>query len=201
MADTIRSLGYLCPQCGKSCIAQRSAFSLQAAAQTVDCACEKTALRIEQDGERFLLEVPCGFCGKTHRAEVPAHAILEGRGVGLSCPQSGQLCAYIGEPNRVYTAMAELERVVEKEKAEQTEAFTDNVIMYEVLSELKEIAARPQGISCRCGSTRYTVQVRTAAVDLICQDCGAKLRIGAATDRDLDDLCCHMKLRIPGAER
>ena len=37
-----------------------------------------------------------------------------------------------------------------------------------------------------------------AAVDLVCRDCGAKLRIPAATDRDLDDLCCHMKLVIPG---
>jgi len=33
---------------------------------------------------------------------------------------------------------------------------------------------------------------------VICRDCGAKLRIPAATDRDLDDLCCHMKLVIPG---
>ena len=30
------------------------------------------------------------------------------------------------------------------------------------------------------------------------QDCGAKLRIGAATDEDLDRLCCRMTLTIPG---
>ena len=70
--------------------------------------------------------------------------------------------------------------------------------MYEVLSELKEIAARPHGISCACGSERYRMQVRPAAVDLICEDCGAKLRIGAATDEDLDRLCCRMTLQIPG---
>ena len=78
------------------------------------------------------------------------------------------------------------------------EAFTDTVIMYEVLSELKEIAARPRGITCACGSERYRMQVRPAAVDLICEDCGAKLRIGAATDEDLDLLCCRMTLQIPG---
>ena len=70
--------------------------------------------------------------------------------------------------------------------------------MYEVLSELKEIAARPRGITCACGSERYRMQVRPAAVDLICEDCGAKLRIGAATDEDLDRLCCRMTLQIPG---
>ena len=74
----------------------------------------------------------------------------------------------------------------------------DNVIMYEVLSELKDIAAREKGITCACGSSRYGMEIRRSAVDLICRDCGAKLRIPAATDRDLDDLCCHMKLVIPG---
>ena len=54
------------------------------------------------------------------------------------------------------------------------------------------------GQACACGSERYRMQVRPAAVDLICEDCGAKLRIGAATDEDLDRLCCRMTLQIPG---
>ena len=66
-----------------------------------------------------------------------------------------------------------------------------------VLDELKDIAARG-GISCTCGSTRYTVQVRRGAVDLVCADCGGRLRLPAATDEDLDDLCCRMKLTIKG---
>lgn len=70
--------------------------------------------------------------------------------------------------------------------------------MYEVLSELKDIAARPGGITCACGSGHYGMEIRRGAVDLVCRDCGAKLRLPAATDRDLDDLCCHMKLVIPG---
>ena len=84
-----------------------------------------------------------------------------------------------------------------KEKAEDPEAFTDNIIMYEVLSELKDIAARG-GIRCRCGSTRYGIQVHRDSVDLCCQDCGGKLRRPAATDEDLDRLCCQMTLTIPG---
>ena len=84
-----------------------------------------------------------------------------------------------------------------KEKAEDPEAFTDNIIMYEVLSELKDIAARG-GIRCRCGSTRYGIQVHRDSVDLCCQDCGGKLRLPAATDEDLDRLCCQMTLTIPG---
>ena len=42
------------------------------------------------------------------------------------------------------------------------------------------------------------MQVSRGAVDLICGDCGGKLRINAATDEDLDRLCCQMKLEIHG---
>lgn len=72
------------------------------------------------------------------------------------------------------------------------------MIMYEVLSELRDIAARPGGISCACGSSRYGMEIRRSAVDLICRDCGAKLRVPAVSDEDLDSLCCHMRLVIPG---
>ena len=63
---------------------------------------------------------------------------------------------------------------------------------------LKEIAARKDGITCACGSREYAMEIRRSAVDLICKSCGAKLRVPAATEDDLDDLCCHMRLTIPG---
>lgn len=97
------------------------------------------------------------------------------------------------------SAMEELAIRAEKEKCEEKEAFTDNVIMYEVLSELKDIAARG-GIRCTCGSAEYGIQVHRDAVDLICRRCGGKLRLPAGTDEDLDRLCCQMKLTIRGAE-
>ena len=71
------------------------------------------------------------------------------------------------------------------------------MIMYEVLSELKDIAQRG-GISCSCGSKEYAMQVGRACVDLICGKCGGRLRLNAATDEDLDRLCCQMKLEIHG---
>ena len=94
--------------------------------------------------------------------------------------------------------MTELAIRAEKEKSGEDAAFTDNVIMYEVLSELKDIAARG-GISCSCGSKEYAIQVQRSAVDLVCKRCGGKLRLPAATDEDLDKLCCQMKLTIKGA--
>ena len=195
--EETRSFGYICPACGKANFHTRSVFALSAAAARMECACGKEALEVQTDGAKFRLWVPCGVCGGHHQAECSAEALLQGRGIGLSCPAKQELCCYVGQEADVRRAMESLALRVEKEKASDSEAFTDNVIMYEVLSELKDIAARG-GISCTCGSSSYTMQVRRGAVDLICADCGGRLRLPAATDEDLDDLCCRMKLTIKG---
>ena len=72
--------------------------------------------------------------------------------------------------------------------------------MYEVLSELKEIAARG-GISCACGSKDWTFQVNYSSVDLICAQCGAQVRIPAATADDIDDICCKNTILIRGKSK
>lgn len=195
--EETRSFGYICPACGKANFHTRSVFALTAAAARMECECGKEALEVQTDGTKFRLWVPCGVCGGHHQAECSADALLHGRGIGLSCPVKQDLCCYVGREQEVRRAMENLALRVEKDKGTDGEAFTDNVIMYEVLSELKDIAARG-GITCTCGSTCYTVQVRRGAVDLICADCGGRLRLPAATDKDLDDLCCRMKLTIKG---
>ena len=195
--EEMRSFGYICPKCGKAQVHQRSRFALSAAAARMECECEKASLQVETDGVRFRLSVPCGLCGETHQAELDAQQLLEGRGVGLGCPKTRQICCYIGEEQQVMSSVEEMTIRVEKDKAEDGEAFTDNVIMYEVLSELKEIAQRG-GIGCSCGSKEYAMQVGRAYVDLICGKCGGRLRINAATDEDLDRLCCRMPLEIHG---
>ena len=139
--EELRSFGYICPKCGKAQVHQRSRFALSAAAARMECECEKSALQVETDGTSFRLVVPCGVCGESHQAECSAESLLDGRGIGLACPKTRQLCCYIGEEKDVLREMKNLAIRVEKDKAETPEAFTDNVIMYEVLSELKDIAA------------------------------------------------------------
>ena len=172
--DEMRTFGYLCPKCGKTVMGTRSVFALSASNAEVECDCGESRLQVKFDGETYQVYVPCGLCEETHVATCPPERMLHGA-TALGCSQTKQFSCFIGE-----------------------EVFVDNVIMYEVLSELKEIAERPNGITCGCGSSHYGMQIRRSAVDLTCKDCGAKLRIPAATDRDLDDLCCHLKLVIPG---
>ena len=201
MSEEMRTFGYLCPKCGKPVMGTRSIFALEAADAEIICDCGESVLQTEFDGEKYKVFVPCGICGETHMAVCPPERVLKGA-TALGCAKTKQFCCFIGDEGTVEKNLRELVILAEKEKqqkdSEDPEAFVDNVIMYEVLSELKDIAAREKGITCACGSSRYGMEIRRSAVDLVCRDCGAKLRIPAATDRDLDDLCCHMKLVIPG---
>ena len=200
MNEEMRTFGYICPACGRSVMGSRSVFALEASNAEVECICGKSALRTEFDGQRYKVYVPCGLCGQTHTATCTTEQMTSG-GIGLGCAKTKQFSCFIGDEATVAKRLRELEILAQKEKQQeenQPEAFADSIIMYEVLSELKDIAARPDGITCGCGSRQYGMDVRRSAVDLVCRDCGAKLRIPAVTDSDLDELCCHMKLVIPG---
>ena len=200
MKEEMRTIGYLCPVCHKSVMQSRSVFALSASGAVVGCECGKSSLTIDAEENKFRLSVPCGACGEEHLAECSAEQLLRGRGIGLACPETKQLCCFIGEEYAVEREIGQFALTSEKEREQGDDpgAFADSVIMYEVLSELKEIAARPHGIVCTCGSETYKMEVRHTYVDLTCSECGAKLRIPAATDEDLDRLCCHMKLEIKG---
>ncbi len=197
MAEKKRAFGYICPSCGKSVYGERTEFALNAAAAAVVCDCGKSELTAEGDGTTFRITTPCGVCGEEHRAEVSAQAILSGEGVGLACPKTRQLCCYIGDVYRVEAALRDLETAVQKGRDSENEAFADSVIMYEVLSELRDMAERG-GLSCSCGAKNCGMEIHGTAVDLVCRECGGRLRIGAATDEDLDRLCCHYTLTIKG---
>jgi hypothetical protein len=168
MHEEMRTFGYLCPKCDKIVMGTRSKFALAAADAEIACDCGESVLRTEFDGEKYRLYVPCGICGKTHVAVCPPERVLEGA-TALGCSETKQFCCFIGDEGTVEKNLRELAILAEKEKqqqgSEEQEAFVDNVIMYEVLSELKDIAARSNGITCACGSHQYGMEIRRSAVE------------------------------------
>lgn len=206
MSEPVRTLAWICPECRQSVILDRTVFALSAAPSRLPCPCGKSELTVEPGEEQFLLTVPCVSCGKSHRAACPREAFLRRRTISLSCAASGLDCLYVGESGPVYAAVRRLEKAAdllpvkgeEGEEGEAPSAFLNPTIMEEILGELKEIAQRENGVSCTCGSRRWRMKVGYSAVDLICADCGAALRLSAATDSDLDDLCCKTRLVIKG---
>ena len=201
MAEETRTIGYICPVCGQAVVARRTAFQLAAGDGALPCPCGKSELSFRQLGDRCEVTVPCLFCAKDHRAVCSNDALLDQKLLALSCPASGLGCCYIGQEGPVFQAMEKLEAVVDKlrldDQMDSRGVFLNEVVMEEILSELKDIAAR-DGVKCACGSADYGVKVGYSSVDLVCAHCGTALRLPAAGPDDLDSLCARNTLIIPG---
>lgn len=194
-----RTIGFFCPKCHQSVIAERSVFALCAAPCEIPCPCGGSRVRIRCDGEYFSLEAPCASCGGSHTAHCPRSAFLRQRTLGFSCPKTGLDCCYVGEHTSVFAAMRRLELALDQlDDTKQQGAFLNETVMREMLGEVKDIAARG-GISCSCGSKSWSLRVHYASVELVCEHCGGTLRLRAATMDDLEDLCCRDKLLIGSA--
>ena len=203
LEEAKRTLAYVCPVCGKPVVMERTAFQLAATVNHLPCPCGKSELVIEMAGEQCHMLVPCIFCGKDHKVTCSTKALLHERALAFSCAASGLDCLYVGEEEPVFQAMERLEEAVDRlmleSQAQEKGAFLDELVMGEVLGEVKEIAARGE-ISCTCGSKDYGVKVGYAAVELICARCGGTLRLPAVTADDIEDICCKTKLTIRGKE-
>lgn len=193
-----KTIVYLCPECRQPVTGTRTAFALLAGPQKIACSCSGSSLSIaEEAGGKFQLQVPCAFCGGEHRAEIPAESLFDGKSLVLSCKKTGAECCYLTEESDAQSAVQRLRREGEMLDGTGEGAFLNETIMREVLSELREIAARG-GISCTCGGHKWGMRILYGSVELTCGGCGAKLRIPAATDEDLDSLCCLNRITIRG---
>ena len=199
VGDKKRTLAFLCPACHKTVIVERSVFQLSAASNTLPCPCGKSMLRVELMGEYAKLTVPCRFCGTDHMVTCSVQALLHARALAFSCCASGLDCCYIGEEDAVFAAVRRLEEAMDKLEANAASqgTFLDELVMHEVLSEIRDIAQR-DGISCTCGSHKWSLQVNYSSVDLSCTACGGIMRIPAATASDIEDICCKPTLLIKG---
>lgn len=197
--ESKRTLAYICPKCRQSVIVERSVFQLAASANDLPCPCGRSHLRVEMMGDRVRLTVPCLLCGGDHNVTCSSKAFLHEKTLAFSCAASGLDCCYVGEEGPVYASLRRLEEAVDKLEAKAGEkgTFLDELVMHEVLSELKEIAQRG-GISCACGCAKWKLQVNYSSIDLFCADCGAAVRIPAATAGDIDDICCKNTILIHG---
>lgn len=197
--DEKRSLAYICPKCRQSVIVERDLFTLAAAPVKIKCPCGKSQLKVEFMPNRVQMSVPCQYCGTDHVVSCSSHAFVRERALAFSCAASGLDCCYVGEEGPVYAATARLEQAMDKmeDEAQEKGMFLDEIVMHEVLSEIKDIAARG-GISCACGSQNWSFDVHYSSVELMCTDCGAQMRIPAATADDIDDICCKTNLLIRG---
>lgn len=201
MEERKRTLAYLCPKCRQSVVVEESEFRLAAASSKLPCPCGGSALLVEMEADHVDLTVPCLYCGKEHHIRCSTHAFLHEWALAFSCKATGLDCLYVGEEEPVFRALRRLEEAAANLEGKTEEgSFLNEAVMSEVLGELKDIAAR-DGISCTCGSKEYKVKINYSSVELECAQCGARLRLPAATGEDLEELCCHYSLLIGGREQ
>lgn len=196
MEEAKRFIAYICPKCRQMVIVSRDVFALAAAPARIRCPCGKSELDVDFMGPHVRLRVPCLFCGREHTVTCDCNVFLRRRALAFSCTFSGLDCCYVGEEQSVYAAAARLEQAADR--LEQTDAqgmFLDEIVMHEVLSELRDIARRG-GVSCACGSRDWSMEVHYSSIELRCAGCGAHTRIPAATADDIDDICCRDKILI-----
>jgi hypothetical protein len=195
MEEKTRSIAFLCPVCRQSVIAERTTFQIAAGPMKVPCPCGHSAVHIDMEGVNCILTVPCAVCRKDHHVSCSAHAFLHEKTLGFSCSASGLDCCYVGEEDAVFAAMSRLEDAMNQfeSTALGQGAFLNEIVMHEVLSEVKDIMAR-DGVKCECGEKTQSVSINFSSVDITCKTCGAAMRIPAATASDVEDICCKNTL-------
>ena len=144
MEEPKRTLAYICPKCKQSVVVERSVFRLAAGPDKLPCPCGGSALNVEMEADHADLTVPCAYCGEDHHVRCPVHALLHEKALAFSCKATGLDCLYVGEEDMVFRAVRRLEDAVVQmqEKPGEKGAFLNEIIMEEVLGELKDIAAR-----------------------------------------------------------
>lgn len=197
LQETMRTIGFFCPSCRQAVIVDRSAFQLLASKSQIDCPCGASALHVELQNDKVRLTAPCLFCEENHTVTCSSHAFLQEKTIAFSCGVSGLDCCYVGERDSVYAAMNRLQETVDglESEAASSGIFLNEVVMEEILSEIRDIGQR-DGISCTCGSRRFSLNVNYSSVELSCSSCGGTLKIPATTLSDIDDLCCKPVLSI-----
>ena len=196
-----RTIGFFCPKCRQAVLVEKSAFELAAASSAVSCPCGGSQVQTQLTEQQVQLAVPCLFCEGTHTFSCSTRGFLKEKIVAFSCGLSGLDCCYVGEEGAVYGAMHRLQETVDtlESQAGQSGMFLNEMVMEEILEEIRDIGQR-EGISCTCGSREVSLNINYSSVEITCAKCGGQLKVSAATQSDLDDLCCKSTLSIRGKE-
>lgn len=136
------------------------------------------------------MTVPCLFCEQEHTVACSTASFLQEKTLAFSCANSGLDCCYVGEEESVFAAMRRLEETVDvlESEAGSQGTFLNDLVMEEILEELRDIAQRG-GISCTCGCKDWKLKINYSSVELFCAQCGGALKLPAATMSDIEDLC------------
>ena len=202
MEEMVRSIGFLCSECGFPEQRQLSIFAFSGGETELCCRqCAKSRTKIVRNGERILITVPCIVCNERHTVMCSAHDFLYEPILAFSCSASGMDCCYVGKEEIVQKALRKLIDTLNAVSEEARQAASKTVLKETILFEaMLQITDRSdQGkIRCECGSDDWDLDIRGAKIHVICNTCHGRLCLSAATIDDLEEISSMDEICIPG---
>ncbi len=200
MDEMVRSIGFVCPECGKTEQRQLSVFNFSGGETEIPCrSCGKTKIKITRNGDRFLLTTPCIVCGEKHTVMCSAQDFLYEPILAFSCVNSGMDCCYVGREDIVKKGLIRLVETLnavgdEAEQASRRGPLKET-ILFESMQQISDRADRGL-IHCECGSRDWDLDVRGGRIDVICMVCGGRRRLSAVTLEDLETISAMKEIVI-----
>ncbi len=204
MEEMVRSIGFVCPECGAPEQRQLSVFAFSGGMTEIHCRrCGKSKTKIIRNGDRILITTPCIICNERHTVMCSAHDFLYEPILAFSCVNSGLDCCYVGREDIVKMGLHKLIDILNAagDEAEQKANRTvlKETILFEAMLQISDRMDRNK-VRCECGAEAWDVDVRGGNIDIICGSCRGRLRLTAVTMEDLEEISAMEELCIPKGE-
>ena len=169
---------YDCRPCEKPVTATADLFSLRGQRFVCRCTCGESALVAYIEAGRLRVEYPCPVCGQRHRETLPLADVCRDAPAALCCAITGLPACYVGRADAVAqmdaaaseeALAAIVEHLLGVQKAPPVTGTPPDPA--DVLSAAREVALR-DGISCRCGSLRFSAAYDEGFLRISCAKCG-----------------------------
>ncbi len=180
-----------CPACGRLERDEINIFELPTGKlKQLSCSCgaEKASIR-RTEANRLQINYFCLHCNKAHKITVSAQKFWYSKKLTpLPCRETGLNPGFFGRSTLVKEEIKKEKQDLDLIAAELGfDEFKNPDIMLQVLDIIHDIAAEG-ALSCECGSDNINIELFSDKIQLICNDCGARLNIAAVNKNDLKEL-------------
>ncbi len=162
------------------------------------CSCRESALVACIEAGQLIVEFPCSICGQRHRASVPLDEALSSGPIALRCTVTDIAACYVGTPDQLaYMDSAQSDEEIaafighligiQPPHRQLPKAVSQAPTAADVLCAARDLAAR-DGISCHCGSLRFTAAYDEGILRISCASCGASKTFPAKSNGDLANI-------------
>ena len=183
-------IAYRCPTCGGAVLGIVGSFALKADMLRLKCPCGSSHLTamITSD-KKIRLSVPCLFCEKEHHYMLSENVFFQKDIFLLTCPNTGMDMAFLGEEEKVASALkaneeelnrilreagaSSLNDILQKKKEEEEEALPDAPTYATLRCVVKALAAHGP-THCPCESGSYDFDVVPNGIRVFCPSCDAE---------------------------